>query len=193
MAQTIHPSVGNGSYSQEELAAARIVAAAVDPNYPGAIPERDSDLGFYNSLVDQLLDPYQDVELNTLIAAKKGEAYNPARAAGLAWAGLRELTGAATPYARIGPLVDALVSKTQPALPPDVSRMPVYDKAGYVYCPNHRSKRLIRAKSGNGWRCPEHMCFWWAGDDYIEPAAPSAPAAIEQAARTARVWLTEMR
>ncbi len=189
MAQTIHPSVGNGVYTSEEIAAARIVAAAVDPNYPGEIPSRDKDLGYYNSLVDQVLDPYQDVETSILIAAHKGEAYRPVEAAGRAWAGLREYTGAVTPYARIAPLVDALVSKSQPTVPQDITRLPVYDKAGFVYCPNHRSKRLIRAKSGNGWRCPDHMCFWWAGEGYAEPAA-SAPAEQEQAEHK-RIWLTE--
>lgn len=180
MAQTIHPSVGNGIYSPEEQAAARIVAACIDPNYPGGIPERTTDLGYYNPLVDQLLDPYQDVELNTMIAAKRGEAYKPYEAASAAWAGLREYTGVTTPYARIGPLVDALLSKTQPELPQDVARMPVYDKAGYVYCPTHRTKRLIRTRNGAAWRCPEHMCFYWPGVGYAEPAAQSAPAVTEQ-------------
>ena len=191
MSQTIHPSVGNGVYSSEEQAAAKIVAACIGPNYPGAIPSREADLGYYNSLVDQLLDPYQDTDIQMLIAARKGEAYDPRRAAETAWAGLQEMTGTVTPYQRLVPLVEALISKTQPAMPLDVIRMPAYDKAGVVYCPTHRAKRLIASKNGNGWRCPEHDCFWWKGEGYVEPVAISVPAEAAAEVTHKRLWLTE--
>lgn len=197
MSATIHPSVGNGIYSPEELEAARIIASCVNPySHSGPLP-KGRDLGVYNTLVDTILEPYEDIDTNTMIAARRGEAYEPHKAAGRAWESLRDMSGTVTPWFRIRPLVDALEAKAQatPAIPSDVAKMPVYDKAGYVYCPNHRSKRLIRARSGNGWRCPDHMCFWWAGDGYAEPAALSAPAIGEstpaEPQEQRRVWMTE--
>ncbi len=95
------------SYTPEEQAAARIIASCIYPDWPGGA-DLDSDpaaLGLYASAVAAVRDPY---ELAAVLAPKTGKLYDSPGDAATAWEGLRQMTGAATPYARLDPLVREL-------------------------------------------------------------------------------------
>jgi len=94
-------------YTPEEQQAARIIASLIYPAYPGG-PDLDSDtggLGLYAAAVDAVRDPY---ETAAVLMEKTGKLYDSPGDAATVWEGLRQMTSAATPYARIDPLVREL-------------------------------------------------------------------------------------
>lgn len=92
------------TYTPEEQLAARIIASLIYPDFPGG-PDLATDpaqLGLYVSAVEACRDPYRNAER---LAPLTGKIYDCPSDAATAWEGMRMMSGAATPYARIDPLV----------------------------------------------------------------------------------------
>lgn len=108
------------TYSPEEQFAAKIIASLIYPDYPSG-PDLDTDaagLGLYKSAVNICRDPYdratQTMPLDGILRDCPGDAAT-------AWEGLRQMTGPATPYARIDPLIRELggaITMPEPAPTP---------------------------------------------------------------------------
>lgn len=94
-------------YTPEERQAARVIASLIYADYPLG-PDLQSDstcLGLYTAAVDACRDPYETARV---LGATTGKLYDCPGDAAVVWEGLRMMTGAATPYAKIDPLIRAL-------------------------------------------------------------------------------------
>lgn len=94
-------------YTPEERAAAKIISSLIYPDYPGG-PDLDSPidaLGLYEYAVEQVRWPYANA---ADMMPLTGRLYDCPGDAATCWEGLRQMTGAATPYARLDPLVREL-------------------------------------------------------------------------------------
>lgn len=61
---------------------------------------------------------------------------------------------------------------------------PTFDTRGFACCPTC-GKRLRQSRNGNGWRCMHNgeLGFWWQGEGYTPPDAPTVePVAVRPAA-----------
>lgn len=105
------------TYTPEEQLAAKIIASLIYPDFPGGpdLETSTADLGLYKSAVDTCRDPY---EMAPILAQKTGKIYDCPGDAATAWEGLRQMTSAATPYARIDPLIRELGGAIVPTMPP---------------------------------------------------------------------------
>lgn len=103
-------------YTPEEQAAATIIASLIYPDWPSG-PDLETDpepLGLYSTAVSWCREPYEKA---TELMIKTGQLYDAPGDAATAWEGLRQMTGAATPYARIDPLIRDLGGAAVPTLP----------------------------------------------------------------------------
>jgi AAA domain len=94
-------------YTDIELAAAQVIASLIYPDYPGG-PDLDADaaaFGLYDSAIDACREPH---DAAALLMQQNGKLYDPHSDAATAWEGLRQMSGPATPYARIDPLIRAI-------------------------------------------------------------------------------------
>lgn len=95
------------TYSPEEQFAAKIIASLIYPDYPDG-PDLDTDpaqLGLYKAAVDTCRDPYEMAAITMPLDGILRDCHGDAATA---WEGLRQMTGPATPYARIDPLIREL-------------------------------------------------------------------------------------
>jgi hypothetical protein len=94
-------------YTPEELSAAQIIASLIYPNWPSG-PDMESDigpLGLYGYAVESVRWPYVNA---ADMMPLTGKLYDCPGDAAVCWEGLRQMTGDATPYARLEPLIREL-------------------------------------------------------------------------------------
>lgn len=95
-------------YTPQERAAATIIASLIYPDYPSG-PDLATDAvscgEMWQHAIEACRDPY---ETAALLAQHTGKLYDSPAGAATAWEGLRQMTGTATNYAKIDPLVRAI-------------------------------------------------------------------------------------
>lgn len=104
------------TYAPEEQLAATIIASLIYPDWPSG-PDLETDsgqLGLYKGAVEACRDPY---EMATTKMIATGQLYDAPGGAAMAWEGLRQMSGSATPYARLDPLIRDLGGAAVPQLP----------------------------------------------------------------------------
>lgn len=93
------------NYSADEQKAARVIASLIYPDYPGG-PDLETHVnGLYGPAVNTCRDPYEMAAITMPIDGKLRDC--PGDAA-TAWEGLRQMSGAATPYAKLDPLIRSI-------------------------------------------------------------------------------------
>lgn len=108
------------TYAPEEQLAAKIIASLIYADFPGG-PDLETDaapLGLYAPAVNACRDPYENAAIMMPIT---GKLYDCPGDAATAWEGLRQMSGAATPYAKLDPLIRTLggvQTKVEYVLPP---------------------------------------------------------------------------
>lgn len=112
------------TYTPEEQLAAKIIASLIYADYPGG-PDLETDpaqLGLYAPAVNAVRDPYDTAATMMPIT---GKLYDCPGDAATAWEGLRQMSGPATPYAKLDPLIRTLggvKSKVEYVLPPGTAQ-----------------------------------------------------------------------
>lgn len=146
-------------YTPEEQLAARIIASCIYPDWPGGadLTTDPTPLGLYARAVIAVRDPY---ELATELMPRTGKLYDSPTDAATAWEGLRQMTGTATPYARIDPLVRELgAAIAAPAPTKAAPKRTVPRTVEYVNAPEQPESQIIMARlEALGWTFRLNLC-----------------------------------
>ena len=99
------------SYTADEQAAARVIASLIYPDYPNG-PDLETHVnGLYGAAVDWCREPYA-MAAETM--PKDGILRDCHGDAATAWEGLRQMSGTATPYAKLDPLIRTIGGAISP-------------------------------------------------------------------------------
>ena len=99
------------NYTADEQAAARVIASLIYPDYPNG-PDLETHVnGLYGAAVDWCREPYA-MAAETM--PKDGILRDCHGDAATAWEGLRQMSGAATPYAKLDPLIRTIGGSINP-------------------------------------------------------------------------------
>ncbi len=112
------------NYSADERTAARVIASLIYPDFPNG-PDLETHVnGLYGPAVNTCRDPY---EMATITMVQDGKLRDCHGDAATAWEGLRQMSGAATPYAKLDPLIRSIGGAITPytnGKPPVISTPP---------------------------------------------------------------------
>jgi len=101
-------------YSADEQTAARVIASLIYPDYPGGPDLTTYVNGLYGPAVNTCRDPYEMAAITMPIDGKLRDCHGDAATA---WEGLRQMSGAATPYAKLDPLIRTIGGTLLPSAP----------------------------------------------------------------------------